>query len=141
QAVLRRERVETDDGDFWDFDWLYAPASPDAPVVVLFHGLEGNAQSHYARALFAHLTEIGWRGVVPHFRGCSGEMNRLPRAYHSGDYSEVAWMLQTIRALEPGAPIFAVGVSLGGSALLNWLGREEQRAASFIDAAAAVSAP
>src|SRR5437762_12688884 len=65
-VMLRRERVETDDADFWDFDWLDAPTPRDAPVVVWFHGLEGNAQSHYARSLFAHLGALGWRGVVPH---------------------------------------------------------------------------
>src|SRR5438105_2531608 len=142
QAVLRRERVETDDGDFWDFDWLDAPASPDAPVVVLFHGLEGNAQSHYARALFAHLTEIGWRGVVPHFRGCSGEINRLPRAYHSGDHAEVAAMLAAIRErIGAHAMLYGVGVSLGASTLLNWLGRAQRDAAKTMTAAAAISAP
>jgi predicted alpha/beta-fold hydrolase len=109
--------------------------------VVLFHGLEGNSRSHYALAVMAHLSAIGWRGVVPHFRGCSGEPNRRPRAYHSGDYTEVAWMLETIRGLVPDTPLFAVGVSLGGSALLNWLGREEHRAARIVAAAAAVSAP
>src|SRR6266550_280130 len=139
---FRRERVETDDGDFWDFDWLDGSASRDAPVVVLFHGLEGNAQSHYARALFAHLADIGWRGVVPHFRGCSGEINRLPRAYHSGDHAEVAAMLTAIRErISAGATLYAVGVSLGGSTLLNWLGRTQRGAAKVMTAAAAISAP
>jgi hypothetical protein len=87
------------------------------------------------------LQTIGWRGVVPHFRGCSGEPNRLPRAYHSGDYAEVSWMLAMVKARLPAAPLYAVGVSLGGSALLNWLGREQERARSTLVAAAAVSAP
>ena len=139
---LRRERIETPDADFWDFDWLAADAPAEAPLVVLFHGLEGGSQSHYARALLAALARIGWRGVVPHFRGCGGEPNRLPRAYHSGDHAEVAAMLTAIRAANPHpVPLFAVGVSLGGSALLNWLGREGERAAATLTAAAAVSAP
>ena len=142
RVTYRRQRVDTPDGDFIDFDWLeHAQTEADAPLVVLFHGLEGNSGSHYARALMAHLASVGWRGVVPHFRGCSGEPNRRPRAYHSGDYSEVGWMLHTIRNVAPGARLFAVGVSLGGSALLNWLGREEQRAADVVTAAAAVSTP
>jgi uncharacterized protein len=141
-VAFRRERVETEDGDFWDFDWLDAPASRDAPLVVLFHGLEGNAQSHYARALFAHLVDIGWRGVVPHFRGCSGEINRLPRAYHSGDHAEVASMLAAIRErIGAGETLYAVGVSLGGSTLLNWLGRVQRDAATMMTAAVAISAP
>ena len=140
---LRRERVDTPDGDFVDFDWLdgAAGAASATPAVVLFHGLEGNSSSHYARALMRRLQAIGWRGVVPHFRGCSGEPNRLPRAYHSGDYAEVGWMLATIRARLPAAPLYAVGVSLGGSALLNWLGREQEQALATLVAAAAVSAP
>lgn len=141
-VVFRRERVDTPDGDFVDFDWQDPDgAAPDAPTVVLFHGLEGNSSSHYSRALMRRLQTIGWRGVVPHFRGCSGEPNRLPRAYHSGDYAEVGWMLSAIGARLPAAPLYAVGVSLGGSALLNWLGRERERALSTLVAAAAVSAP
>ena len=138
---LRRERVATPDGDFVDFDWLDASAAVDTPTVVLFHGLEGSSSSHYARALLQRLRAIGWRGVVPHFRGCSGEPNLLPRAYHSGDYAEVGWMLSALRARLPAAPLYAVGVSLGGSALLNWLGREEARARTTLAAAVAVSAP
>lgn len=142
RVALRRERVDTPDGDFWDFDWLDADAPPGAPLVVLFHGLEGGSTSHYARALLALLRARGHRGVVPHFRGCGGAPNRLPRAYHSGDYEEVAAMLAHLRAhTDPATPIHAVGVSLGGSALLNWLGREESAAQRYVAAAAAVSAP
>ena len=143
QVRYRRQRLETPDGDFVDFDWLDVPgaAGAAAPLVVLFHGLEGNSSSHYALALMRRLARIGWRGVVPHVRGCSGEPNRMPRAYHSGDHAEVGWLLATIRRLEPQATLFAVGVSLGGSALLNWLGREEHRAAELLAAAAAVSTP
>jgi hypothetical protein len=138
---LRRERVETSDGDFWDFDWLDAPSS-DAPVVVVFHGLEGSSDSHYARSLLVAAARAGWRGVVPHFRGCSGEPNRLPRAYHSGDHQEIAAMLAAVRGAVPApVPLHAVGVSLGGSALLNWLGRAAAAASPIVTSAAAVSAP
>jgi len=140
-VALRRERVDTPDGDFWDFDWLAADAAPDAPLVVLFHGLEGDSASHYARALLALLAARGWRGVVPHFRGCGGAPNRLPRAYHSGDHAEVGAMLNAIRSRVPSGVVYAVGVSLGGSALLNWLGRAGTDAARTITAAAAVCAP
>jgi predicted alpha/beta-fold hydrolase len=148
----RRERVDAPDSDFWDLDWLDAEpaastpiANPASPVVVLFHGLEGGSRSHYALALMSRLASMGWRGVVPHFRGCGGEPNRHPRAYHSGDYEEIDAMLVTIhrrvRAVTPEAPLYAVGVSLGGSALLNWLGRAGRDASRLITAAAAVSAP
>jgi len=153
QVAFRRERVDTPDGDFWDLDWLdAAPDAPaaagtagPAPTVVLFHGLEGGSGSHYARALMAHLAAIGWRGVIPHFRGCGGEPNRHPRAYHSGDHEEIGAMLDAVRARigarATGGALFAVGVSLGGSALVNWLGRAGRAAAPTVDAAAAVSTP
>jgi len=142
-VTLRRERVDTPDGDFWLFDWLDAPrGGADRPVVVLFHGLEGSSASHYARALFAQLAALELPGVVPHFRGCADEPNRLPRAYHSGDHEEIAAMLAAVRARVPAAtPLHAVGVSLGGSALLNWLGRAGADARATVARAAAVSAP
>lgn len=139
---LRRERIETPDSDFWDFDWLDRAAAVAMPVVVLFHGLEGGSNSHYARALLTVLARAGWHGVVAHFRGCGGEPNRLPRAYHSGDYADVDAILAAVRARIPqAAPLYAVGVSLGGSALLNWLGRAGIDASRTLAAAAAVSAP
>ena len=134
----KRERWDTPDGDFIDVDRLAGPA--DAPLVVLFHGLEGDSSSHYARAFARELGQQAWRGAVPHFRGCSGEPNRLPRAYHSGDAEEIGWILRRLRGEPSGAPLFAIGVSLGGNALLKWLG-EDGRAKDVLAAAAAVSAP
>lgn len=136
---LRRERWERADGDFNDLDWLDGP--DDRPLVVLFHGLEGSARSHYARSLMGALRDRGWRGVVAHFRGCSGEPNRLPRAYHAGDSAEIAALLAHLRHKAGEAPLYAVGVSLGGNALLKWLGEFGARALEYVDRAAAVSAP
>jgi predicted alpha/beta-fold hydrolase len=140
---FRRERVTTPDNDFWNFDWLARPAvEGNAPLVVLFHGLESGSDSHYATAIMAAVADLGWRGVIPHFRGCGGELNLLPRAYHSGDHEEIGSMLAAIRSrVSPDTPIHAAGISLGGSALLNWLGREGSGAARTIASAAAVSTP
>jgi predicted alpha/beta-fold hydrolase len=135
----RRERIETADGDFIDLDWIDGPAG--RPLVVLFHGLEGSSGSHYARAMMQAVRARGWRGVVPHWRGCSGEPNLLPRAYHSGDHAEAGWILERIADRARPAAMFAAGVSLGGSALLNWLGRAGRDARPLLCAAAAVSAP
>jgi len=139
-----RERWVTPDGDFVDVDWQpSAPGSPDdasRPLLVLFHGLEGSSASHYAQA-FAHWARAhGWRFAVPHFRGCSGELNLAPRAYHSGDFEEVGWMLSRIRSQHEGI-IAAVGISLGGNALLRWAEEAGESAASVVSAVCAVSSP
>ena len=135
-----RERWDTPDGDFIDVDCISSGA-PQAPIVILFHGLEGNSQSNYARTMAQALQQTGWTGYVPHFRGCSGELNRLPRAYHSGDATEIDWILRRFRARYPGRTLCAAGVSLGGNALMKWLGEQGSAARSVIDAAAAVSPP
>ncbi|HET7402102.1 MAG TPA: hydrolase [Usitatibacter sp.] len=136
---LRRERWETPDGDFVDVDFLDGPAG--SPWVQLFHGLEGSSRSPYARMLMAHAARRGWRGAVLNFRGCSGELNRLPRAYHSGDSDEAEWVLRRVKALAGASPLHAVGISLGGNVLAKWLGERGAAARAVVDSAAAVSAP
>jgi len=141
QVGYRRERWETPDGDFIDVDFAAPEPSPaTAPVLVLFHGLEGSSDSHYARSLMRAAADRGWRGLVVHFRGCSGEPNRLPRAYHSGDSDEGDWILRHAHAHWPLAPLYAVGVSLGGNMLAKWLG-ERGMEAGFVTAAASVGSP
>jgi uncharacterized protein len=136
----RRERWETPDGDFIDLDWL-DDARRDSPLVVLFHGLEGCSRSHYAVSLMAAVAREGWGGVVPHFRGCSGEANRLRRSYHSGDSREIDWILQRIKSANLRRPIYVGGVSLGGNMLLKWLGEEGEAASAVVERAVAVSTP
>lgn len=138
KVVFRRERWSCPDDDFIDLDFIDAPA--DQPLVVLFHGLEGSSESHYARALMASVRQRGWAGVVVHFRGCSGELNRGPRFYHSGDSAEINWVLRALHQLQPLRRLFVCGVSLGGNALLRWLGESRQQA-GFVQAACSISAP
>ena len=139
RPAFRRERWATPDGDFVDVDFIDGPAS--APWVHLFHGLEGSSNSPYARMLMGHVKARGWRGSVFHFRGCSGEPNRLPRAYHSGDSDEIDWSLRRIKALAGAAPLYAAGVSLGGNAFAKWLGERGDAAVPVVAAAVAISAP
>lgn len=135
----RRTEWDTPDGDFIELDWVDGPAQ--APLVMLFHGLEGSSQSHYATSLMREVGARSWRGVVLHFRGCGGRPNRLPRAYHSGDFREIHWILERLAAQMGVAPRFAVGVSLGGNALLKWLASEGTAATRLLQAAGVVSAP
>src|SRR6185436_19634464 len=137
-ATLQRSRWDTPDGDFIDVD--FAGDARSRRLMVLFHGLEGSSDSHYARQLARALPEAGWRVAIPHWRGCSGEPNRKPRAYHSGDTAEVDWILRRYRG-NSGRPVDAIGISLGGNALLKWLGERGTAAGEVVRRAAAVSAP
>ncbi len=158
--VYRRERWSTPDGDFVDADWLAPAGDPGAaraatlppqrtppggwgeqgPLLVLFHGLEGSSRSAYAEAFADVARERGWRFVVPHFRGCSGELNHAPRAYHSGDYEEIGWILDRVRERHAG-PLMAVGISLGGNALMRWAAEAGDAASRTVDAIASVCSP
>lgn len=145
EPVWRRERWDTPDDDFIDVDWLVPaqpPTQPDLapPLLVLFHGLEGSSRSHYAQALADHAARCGWGLAVPHFRGCSGELNRAPRAYHSGDHQEISWILERMRSLHSG-PLYAMGVSLGGNALLRWAEETGHSARQTVQAVCAVCSP
>ncbi|RYX90973.1 MAG: alpha/beta fold hydrolase [Comamonadaceae bacterium] len=135
----RRERWDTPDGDFIDVDFLETPAPRDM-LLVLFHGLEGSSRSHYAEAFADFAQERNIAYAIPHFRGCSGELNLAPRAYHSGDHEEIGWVLQRLREQHRG-PMAAVGVSLGGNALLRWAEEAGGQAARTVGAVAAVSSP
>jgi len=139
KVEYRRTQWDTPDGDFIELDWVDGPAQ--APLSVLFHGLEGSSRSHYALSLMDAVRARGWRGVVAHFRGCGGQPNRLARAYHSGDFPEVDWILERSAEAAGAAPHFAAGVSLGGNALLKWLASEGAAAGRLLRAAGAVSAP
>jgi predicted alpha/beta-fold hydrolase len=137
----RRERWTTPDQDFVDVDWLIAPVRTQSqPLLVLFHGLEGSSRSHYAEAFADFAREHAMAFAVPHFRGCSGELNHAPRAYHSGDHEEIGWMLRRLRAAHTG-PMVAVGVSLGGNALLRWAAEAGDSAGEAVGAVAAVCSP
>lgn len=139
---LRREIVDMPDGDIVAWDWsLPEPVSPDAPVLVHFHGLEGGSDSHYAQALMEACAQRGWRGVVAHFRSCGGVMNLKPRAYFAGDTGDAAWVLRTVKARFPKALLYAVGVSLGGNQLVKCLGDLGTEAVGLVEAAVSICAP
>ncbi|UCG89465.1 MAG: hydrolase [Gemmatimonadota bacterium] len=140
RVEFRRERLELDDGDFLDLDWVVAPESGEMegrPLVIVLHGLEGSAGSGYARQMYRELTANGLQAVGLNFRGCSGEPNRLPRAYHSGDTGDLAYVVRLLQERDPQRPIGAAGFSLGGNLLLKYLGED----GDGIGAAVAISVP
>jgi predicted alpha/beta-fold hydrolase len=136
RPALRRERLELPDGDFLDLDWT---AGTSGPIVILLHGLQGSSNSKYVRGLLQALHRRGWRAVLMHFRGCSGESNRLARFYHAGDTADFNTLVTLLRAREPATPLAAIGCSLGGNVLLKWLGELASQAP--LVCAVAVSVP
>jgi len=137
----QRSRWKTPDGDFIDVDLARHSCAPQAPLLVLFHGLEGSSASQYAVAFADFAAAHGLAYAVPHFRGCSGELNHAPRAYHSGDFQEIDWILRRFAEEHPARPLIAVGVSLGGNALMRWAGEMGAEAASHVHAIASVCSP
>jgi predicted alpha/beta-fold hydrolase len=138
--AFARERWPTPDGDFIDVDQVLPVPAAAPRHLVLFHGLEGNSGSPYAQAFAGVARRRGWAYSVPHFRGCSGELNLAPRAYHSGDHEEIGWILARLRARSP-SPLLVVGISMGGNALLRWAQEAGDSAAALAAAVAAISSP
>lgn len=122
--AVRRERITLPDGDFLDVDWV--GENHNAPLVLVLHGLAGSIESPYAQGIMQAIAQQGWRGALMHFRGCSGEINRFPRSYHSGDTGDLAFVVQELFRREPDLRLAAVGFSLGGNVLLKWLGETEK---------------
>lgn len=135
--ALKRERVELDDGDFIDIDWLNP--NRNAPTVVLLHGLEGGIDSPYLRRMLFKIHQRRWRGVLVYWRGCSGEMNRLDKTYHSGRSEDLHQVMQHIQTQKNPEKLFVAGYSLGANILLKWLGEQGDKA--NITAGCAVSTP
>lgn len=138
-TAYQRHRWVTPDSDFIDIDFLHVNA-PHAPLWVLFHGLEGSSQSHYAGAFARYAQDNRFNFCVPHFRGCSGEINLAPRAYHSGDWQEIDWILKRVKAQHQG-DVFAIGVSLGGNALMRWAGEVGSEATSVVKGIVSICSP
>ena len=138
---LRSENIELPDGDITVVDWLTDSVDADAnsPTLIVLHGLEGSAESSYARMLLQAAADRGWRAAVLHFRDCGDYRNLLPRRYHAGETNDIRFFLERLRTEGHQGPMMAAGYSLGGNVLLKYLG--ENGISTPLHAAAAVSAP
>jgi len=142
----RRERWELPDGDFLDVD-RYAPDPPGgadpaaAPVVVVCHGLEGSSRASYVRGLVAMALSRGLAALALNFRGCSGETNRLPRFYHSGETGDLTLVVDRLAAERPGRPVLLAGFSLGGNVVVKYLGERGDAVPAEVLGAVAISVP
>ncbi len=131
----RKERFTLADGDFLDLDWFDAKG----PLVIIMHGLEGSVDSPYAVAITKALHASGYHVLFMHFRGCSGVANKRDRSYHSGETQDFSEVIQHANNTT-GKPVYAaIGYSLGGNALLKWLGEQKENA--NIQRAVTISVP
>ena len=135
-----RERLELADGDFLDVD-RYPGHDADAPVVVVCHGLEGSSRTAYVRRLVAFVLAEGLGAVALNFRGCSGELNRCPRFYHSGETGDVGEVVQRLVAERPGRPVLLAGFSLGGNVVAKYLAEGGDTLPAEVQGGAVISAP
>jgi len=137
----KRQRIEIDDGDYIDIDWaaIDPQLSKDKTIVFFLHGLCGCSRSSYILAMQSLLNAQGIASVAMNFRGCSGQMNRLARAYHSGVSEDVNEVYEKLLIEYPEHSFVFVGYSLGANVLLKWLGESEAR--PNIRKAVAVSTP
>jgi len=134
----QRERIETGDGDFIDLDWSRCGSRR---LVVLCHGLEGSSQAAYIRGMARAFNRAGWDAVAYNYRGCSGEANRLLRAYHSGATDDLATVHRHLVRRHACRRIGWIGFSLGGNLVLKYLGENGRVLDGKQHWAAAVSVP
>ena len=142
---IQRERWRTPDDDFLDLDFTetnyQATENIRTPTILLLHGLEGSSRAKYILGMLQWVTQLKWRGVALNFRSCSGEINRQKRFYHSGETTDLKWVVGQLISRFPNSPLFLTGFSLGGNVLLKWLGEEGKKVPTQVRAAAAISVP
>lgn len=142
--VFQRRRLNTPDGDFIDVDFPEVAGyllPDDAPLVLLLHGLEGNARRGYACETYRRLAQLGVRSVGINYRSCSGEINRTARFYHSGATDDVAFVLETLAAWFPNSKRGLIGFSLGANLTLKFVGERGEKARDWVETAVAISPP
>ena len=138
-SEFQLERIPTSDGDEVTVASALSPAS--GPVLLLLHGLEGGLRSHYAGGIWAVARKKGWQPKMLIFRTCDGRMNRARRTYHSGETSDLDFIVRRLVREDPTRPIGLAGISLGGNVMLKWLGEQGDAAPTQIRAAIAISTP
>jgi predicted alpha/beta-fold hydrolase len=135
-----RERITTPDGDFLDCDWLYAASSrPSQKLVIISHGLESNSHRPNVLGMARAVSLCGYDALAWNFRGCSGEPNRLPRAYHSGATEDLHTVLDHVAAKYD--EIYLIGFSLGGNLTLKYLGEQSEALSPKVKKAVVFSVP
>ena len=134
-----RERIHLPDSDFLDIDWCHSgPNTTD--LIIMLHGLEGNAKRTYMVGGTNHALALGWDVAAVNFRGCSGEPNLKYYSYNAGKTDDLEVVVQHIAAQNKYKRIALVGYSLGGNMILKYLG-DSSPGAAHIYKGVAVSSP
>lgn len=137
---FRRERIGTPDNDFLDLDWC-SPSNASSRLVIMSHGLEGDSQRTYMKGMVKAFTQENWHVLAWNYRGCSGETNKLIKAYHSGATYDLATVIAHVLSLNIYQEIVLVGFSLGGNLTLKYLGEQGAVLPSLIKKSVIFSAP
>jgi len=138
-VVQKRERIILSDGDFLDLDWSDSPTITQK-LVILLHGLEGDAQRPYITGSAKILNQNGYDTCAVNYRSCSGEPNKMYRSYHSGATEDLREVIDHILNTKNYTEIYLKGFSLGGNLLLKYLG-EGNDVPKQLKGAVAVSVP
>lgn len=128
----QRERINTPDGDFLDIDWIKQKSSK---LIIISHGLEGNTQRAYVKGMARAGNLDGYDILAWNYRGCSEEMNKTLRFYHSGATEDLATVVDHAHSLSHYKEIYLIGFSLGGNLTLKYLGEKRTRPQSLRKAA------
>lgn len=135
QIESHDQRLNLPDGDFLTLSWTELPHTNNKPIVIILHGLEGSKDSHYAKGMMLAIKQQGWLGVLMHFRGCCGQVNKKAQSYHSGDTRDISYVSHWLKDNFPNRLFAAVGFSLGGNVLSKYLAEAHHypfRAAAII---------
>ncbi len=139
-VLQQRERLQLKDGDFLDLDWSYAEQHQSHKLIILLHGLEGDAQRPYITGTAKLFNANGFDALAVNFRGCSGEENLQYRSYHSGETGDLKQVIAHVLEKDTYKEVYIKGFSLGGNVTLKYLG-ETDTIPKVIKGGVAVSVP
>jgi len=136
--TFNRKRIDTPDGDFFDVDTVKKGSEK---AVILLHGLEGSSDSNYIKGMAKAAIDSGHDAIALNFRGCSGEVNKVVRSYHSGETEDLHLLIKLTLKEGNYKRLHLIGFSLGANVILKYLGEVGEAIDSRIRSAVSISVP